>query len=49
MKLKKQEGGFLGMLLVALGTLQLRNMLTGREVTRTDKEYNSMDHVDENN
>ena len=36
-EIKKQEGGFLGMLLGTSGVLILRNMLTGKGVMRAGK------------
>ena len=42
---KKQEGGFLGMLLGTLGTPMLRNTLTGKGVLRPGREYNNMDKI----
>ena len=50
MKLKKQEAGFLGMLLGTLNNSSLGNTLTGKSVMRAEKSfvkagigYNNMD------
>ena len=43
---KKQEGGFLGMLLGTLGASIFGNMLTGKGAMRVGRKYNNMDHMD---
>ena len=45
-EIKKQEGGFLGMLLGTLGASILGNMLTGKGAMRVERKYNNMDHMD---
>ena len=52
-EIKKQEGGFLGMLLRTLGVSIIGNMLPGKGVMKTGKgvvragiRYNNMDHLD---
>ena len=52
---KRQEGGFLGMLLGNLVALMLGNMLTGKYVLRAGKVvvrtgggYKNIDHMDKN-
>ena len=44
-KIKKPEGGFLGMLLGTLGASVLGNMLTGKVVMRAERGYSNMDKI----
>ena len=41
-EIKRQEGRFLGILLVILGASTLGNMLTGKTVMRAGTGYNNM-------
>ena len=41
-EIKRQEGRFLGILLVILGVSTLGNMLTGKTVMRAGTGYNNM-------
>ena len=54
-EIKKQEGGYFGMLLQNLGASLLGNMVTGKDVLRAGKGvvragivYNNVDNVDKN-
>ena len=47
-EVKKQEGGFFGMLLGTLGASVLGNMLTRKRVMRARTGYSNMDHTDKN-
>ena len=47
-QIKKQEGGFLGMLLGTLGASMLGNMLTEKGPVRAGRGYNDMNHMEKN-
>ena len=47
-EIKKQESGFLGLLLETLNALMLGNMLTGNGFTRAGRGYKNMNRWDEN-
>ena len=47
-EIKKQEGGFLSMLLGTLDASVLGNMLTGKGVMKAGRRYNNIDHMDKN-
>ena len=47
-EIKRQEGGFLGILCGTLGSSMLGNMLTGKGVMRVGGGYNNMDHIYQN-
>ena len=44
-EIKKQEDGFLGMLLGTLDTSILENILTGKGKTKAGKRYSNMDKI----
>ena len=47
-EIKKQESGFLGLLLETLNALMLGNMLTGNGFRRAGRGYKNMNRWDEN-
>ena len=47
-EIKKQESGFLVMLLETLNALMLGGMLTGKGVMRAGRGYKNMSHMDKN-